>query len=244
MQGAMHGREHFTAWLLMALTDFALSMGYTDSVCYHIIPMSNPDGVCISQSGLLDAMQTKIYETDLMAGYTTADSVTYARQWKANAMGIDLNRNFESGWEVSLERADPSSEKHRGSKAFSAVESRALRDYTKAFPFNATISVHSHGSVIYYQYGNKQPVNDLSYSLALAAQAATGYTPLTYDGTTGAGYKDWAMDALGIPSLTLEIGCYSTPLEQRDIYNTFARCEALFPALNKWLQENPNEVTS
>lgn len=244
MQGAMHGREHFTAWLLMALTDFALSMGYTDGVCYHIIPMSNPDGVCISQSGLLDAMQTKIYETDLMAGYTTADSVTYARQWKANAMGIDLNRNFESGWEVSLERADPSSEKHRGSKAFSAVESRALRDYTKAYPFNATISVHSHGSVIYYQYGNKQPVNDLSYSLALAAQAATGYTPLTYDGITGAGYKDWAMDALGIPSLTLEIGCYSTPLEQRDIYNTFARCEALFPALNKWLQENPNEVTS
>ena len=51
------------------------------------------------------------------------------------------------------------------------------------------------------------------------------------------------MDALGIPSLTLEIGCYSTPLEQRDIYNTFARCEELFSVLNKWLQDNVTEVT-
>ena len=243
MQGAMHGREHFTAWLLMALADISLSQGYTQEVCYHIIPMSNPDGVCISQSGTLDAMQDKIYETDLIDGYTTYDPVTYAQQWKANAMGIDLNRNFESGWDVSLERPDPSSEKYRGEKAFSAAESRALRDYTKQYPFNATISVHSHGSVIYYQYGSKQPVNDLSYSLALAAQAVTGYTPITYDGTTGAGYKDWAMDALGIPSLTLEIGCYNTPLAQQDIYNTFARCEELFPAINKWLQENTAEVT-
>ncbi len=242
MQGAMHGREHFTAWLLMALTDYALPQGYVSNVCYHIIPMSNPDGVCISQSGTLDAVQAKIYETDLIAGYTTSEPATYAQQWKANAMGIDLNRNFESGWEISLDRPDPSSEKHRGSEAFSAAESSALRDYTLQYDFDATVSVHSHGSVIYYQYGNKQPVNDLSYSLALAAQEVTGYTPISYDGTTGAGYKDWAMDALGIPSLTLEIGCYNTPLAQRDIYNTFARCEGLFPAINQWLQKTQTEV--
>ena len=240
MQGAMHAREHFTAWLLMALSDFSLSRGYTENVCYHIIPMSNPDGVCISQSETLDSFQTQIYQNDLAAGYTTSDAAYYAQQWKANALGIDLNRNFSSGWEVSLEHADPSSEKYRGDAPFSAAESRALRDYTVQQDFDATISVHSHGSVIYYQYGEHQPVNDLSYSLALAAKAATGYEPISYDGTTGAGYKDWAMDALGIPSLTLEIGCYNTPLAKRDIYNTFARCEGLFPAINAWLAESAN----
>lgn len=211
MQGAMHGREHFTAWLLMALSDFALSRGHAESVCYHIIPMSNPDGVCISQSETLNNVQTQIYQNDLNAGYTTSGVAYYAQQWKANGLGVDLNRNFSSGWEVSLEHPAASSEKYRGEEPFSAAESRALRDYTLQYDFDATISVHSHGNVIYYQYGKKQPVNSQSYDLALAVQGVTGYEPISYDGTTGAGYKDWAMDALGIPSLTLEIGCYNTP---------------------------------
>jgi len=236
MQGAIHGREHFTACLLMALADSALSQGIPEDVCYHIIPMSNPDGVIISQTGELNSTQMQIYQNDLAAGYTTATVSEYARQWKANGLGVDLNRNFSAGWEDSLERTAPSSEKYRGSEAFSAAESRALRDYTRQYAFSATLSFHSSGSVLYYQYGNKQPVNQQSYSLALAAQATTGYIPVFTDGTSGAGYKDWAMDALGIPSLTVEIGNNISPLENRDIYNTFARCENLLPAIYSWLK--------
>lgn len=240
MQGAIHGREHFTAWLLMAVAEYSLVRNYlADSeVCYHIIPMTNPDGVTISQAGVLDEAQTAIYQNDLSAGYTGSALQEYARQWKANALGIDLNRNFPSGWENSLEHEAPSSEKYRGAKPFAAAESRALRDYTLKYAFSATISFHSHGSVIYYQYGDKQPVNSLSYSLAQAVREVTGYIPTAHDGTTGAGYKDWAMDTLGIPSLTVEIGNYRTPLEQRDIYNTFYRCRELFPAIHRWLTEN------
>ena len=238
LQGAMHAREHFTACLLMAMTDRALSQGIPSDVCYHIIPMSNPDGVVISQTGVLDSTQNAIYQQDLTAGYTTYNPITYAQQWKANALGVDLNRNFASGWAASLERPNPSCQKYRGSEAFCAAESRALRDYTLQYNFAATLSFHSSGSVIYYQYGNRQPVNRLSYSLALAAEAVTGYTPLSSDGTSGAGYKDWAMDALGIPSLTLEIGCYDSPVLQQEIYNTFARFEDFLPAINTWLRQN------
>ena len=236
MQGAIHGREHFTACLLMALADTALSQGVPEDVCYHIIPMSNPDGVIISQTGVLDSTQMQIYQNDLAAGYTTATVSEYARQWKANGLGVDLNRNFSAGWENSLERTAPSSEKYRGSEAFSAAESKALRDYTQQYAFAVTLSFHSSGSVLYYQYGDKQPVNAQSYDLALAAQAATGYIPVFTDGTSGAGYKDWAMDVLGIPSLTVEIGNNISPLENRDIFNTFARCEKLFPAICAWLK--------
>ncbi|MBR4017673.1 MAG: hypothetical protein IKK11_07665, partial [Oscillospiraceae bacterium] len=119
-----------------------------------------------------------------------------------------------------------------------AAEARALADYTQSRQFDATISLHSHGSVLYYQYGKRQPVNDQSYTLAKAVSQVTGYTPISYDGTTGAGYKDWAMDFLGIPSLTVEIGSTTTPLEQRDSYNTFDRFQNFFPAISQWLHSN------
>ena len=237
MQGAMHAREHFTAWLLMAIMDHSLNAKLlSDNVCYHIIPMSNPDGVTLSQTQALNEDQVQIYLRDLACGYVNMGQKAYAEQWKANALGVDLNRNFPAGWENSLEHPQPSSSRYRGESPLCAAESKALAEYTQSRQFHATFSFHSHGSVLYYTYGNKQPVNDRSYSLALAVQAQTGYIPTgSNDGTSGAGYKDWAMDALGIPSVTVEIGSTQTPLETRDIYNTFARFEGLLPAISAWL---------
>lgn len=239
MQGAMHAREHFTAWLLMAIVDSSLSAGLLDeNVCYHIIPMSNPDGVTLSQTQTLNENQVQIYLRDLAYGYVSLGQAEYAQQWKANALGVDLNRNFPAGWENKAEHPEPSISRYRGESPLCAAESKALADYTQSRHFDTTFSFHSHGSVLYYAYGYKQPVNDLSYSLALAVQKQTGYTPMGYDGTTGAGYKDWVMDALGIPSLTVEIGSTQTPLENRDIYNTFARFENLLPAVSAWLSQH------
>lgn len=237
MHGAMHAREHFTAWLLMAIMDSSLNAKLlSDNVCYHVIPMSNPDGVTLSQSRTLNESQVQIYLRDLSYGYVNLGQAEYAEQWKANALGVDLNRNFPAGWENSLEHPKPSISRYRGDSPLSAAESKALADYTQSRPFDATFSFHSHGSVLYYRYGSEQPVNDLSYSLALAVQAQTGYTPIgSSDGTSGAGYKDWAMDALGIPSLTVEIGSTCTPLVERDMYNTFARFEGLLPVISAWL---------
>ena len=236
MQGAMHAREHFTAWLLMAIMDSTLAAGLLDDhVCYHIIPMSNPDGVILSQTQVLNDNQMQIYLRDLAYGYVSLGQSEYARQWKANALGVDLNRNFPAGWENKAEHPEPSISRYRGESPLCAAESKALADYTLSRQFDTTFSFHSHGSVLYYAYGSKQPVNDLSYSLALAVQKQTGYTPVGYDGTTGAGYKDWVMDALGIPSLTVEIGSTQTPLEHRDMFNTFARFEGLLPVISSWL---------
>ena len=236
IQAAIHGREHFTAWLAMALIDYTL---YTDQlnkdVCYHIIPMTNPDGVNISQSGKLDEEQEKVYWADLYFETARLNMHEYAVQWKANALGIDLNRNFPSGWAESNARTETSSEEYRGEAPFVAKEVLALRDYTLANDFDVTISLHSHGSVLYYKYGKKQPVNNQSYDLALAVQKVTGYVPTAYDNTTGAGYKDWVMDELGIPSLTVEIGNFETPMQDEDIYNTFDRCKTLLPVIYHWI---------
>ena len=76
LQGSIHGREHMTAWLLMALADDWAGRGLPGdgAICWHIVPMANPDGVAISQSGTLDEAQLAIYDADVQAGYADQDS--------------------------------------------------------------------------------------------------------------------------------------------------------------------------
>ena len=238
LQGAIHGREHLTAWLLMATADYWLDHGihgYGD-VCYHIIPMTNPDGVMISQTGLLNDAQHEIYLSDKENSYTTRSERSYAERWKANGEGIDINRNFPAGWELIDDRSGPSSQKYRGTKPFSAAEAVALRDYTLKFAFDATVSYHATGSLIYYSYGDQEPVNTKSESLAKAVREISGYDLASGNGIDGAGYKDWVIEQLGIPSLTIEIGCEEAALAQREIYSIFARNYRVLPAVARWLQ--------
>ena len=237
-QGAIHGREYTTAWLLMALADYWLKndiQSYGD-VCYHIIPMVNPDGVTISQTSTLSIQQEAIYQHDKEKGYTTLNKAEYAAAWKANGLGTDLNRNFSTGWESITTRDVASSERYRGTSAFSAAETQCLRDYTLRYAFDATISYHASGSIIYYEYGSNQAANSESLSLAESIKKLTGYPLESSDGVDGAGYKDWAIDELGIPSLTIEIGCQDAPLAQRELYSVFVRNRNVLPEVARWLQ--------
>ena len=239
LHGSIHGREHMTTWLLMAMADCWLNnnLDCLADICYHIIPMVNPDGVEISQSGTLNETQSAIYQRDRYRKYTTDPIATYATHWKANAMGVDLNRNFPAGWEFLAGPAAPSSQQHIGSTPFCAAESIALRDYTLNHSFSATVSYHAFGSIIYYEYGNRQPANDLSLELALAVEQVTGYLREGSLNVQGGGYKDWAIDSLGIPSLTVEIGCQKTPLPQEELYSIFARNLFVLPAIAQWLTQ-------
>ena len=185
LQGAIHGREHLTAWLQMATADYWLDhgiLGYGD-VCYHIIPMTNPDGVIISQTGTLSDAQHDIYLSDKQNGYTTRSESSYATLWKANGEGIDAT-----------------------------------------------------GSLIYYSYGDKETVNTQSKSLARAVKEISGYDLASSNGIDGAGYKDWVIDELEIPSLTIEIGCEEAALAEREIYSIFVRNYRVLPAIARWLQ--------
>lgn len=238
LQGAIHGREHLTAWLLMAMADYWLDhgiLGYGD-VCWHIIPMSNPDGVVISQTGMLTDAQREIYHSDTWLGYTTAGEADYAELWKANGLGVDINRNFPAGWELIDDRTGPSAQRYQGSVPFSSAEAAALRDYTLRYAFDATVSYHATGSLIYCEYGQKESVNERSLSLGSAAKEISGYLIAGSSSVDGAGYKDWAIEKLEIPSMTIEVGCQDAALAEREIYSIFARNYRLLPAIARWLQ--------
>lgn len=235
LHGAIHGREYITTWLLMALADYQLSQGLPQDVCFHIIPMVNPDGVYISQTGALNDLQQTIYQQDKANKLTNLSQSKYAARWKANGLGVDLNRSFPAGWGNLNGRKEASCELYPGAQPFEAVEVQLLRDYTLAYLFDATVSMHSTGSVIYYDYGKKEPVNALSKSLALAVRELTGYRLLGQSTVDGAGYKDWAIEELEIPSLTVEIGCQDAPVGRRELEGIFARCYDLLPVIARWV---------
>ena len=96
--------------------------------------------------------------------------------------------------------------------------------------------MNSTGSIIYYDYGKKEPVNGLSKSFALAVRELTGFRLVGQSTVDGAGYKDWAIEELEIPSLTLEIGCLNAPIARRELESVFARCYNLLPVISHWVE--------
>lgn len=231
--GAMHAREYITVQVVMRQlceTLQALNGGnyrgistaeLLQGVTIHFVPNSNPDGVAISQFGLSginnDSIRRQVAE---MSGDL--------EQWKANARGVDLNRNFDAGWYEFGGSPYPAPERYKGTFPGSEPEAAALIRLTQDYKIKRAISYHTVGALIYWYY--KQSGNVLAESQKFAEEISrtTGY-PLDDDYTAvdAAGYKDWAVYKLGIPSITIEVGAengdYVNPVPQRQFGRIWER---------------------
>ena len=179
--------------------------------------MVNPDGISISQLGLdgvqTDAVRENLSQIAQLDGASLADS-TYLKRWKANANGVDLNRNFDALWDSYADPAGhPSSDHYKGTAPGCEIESAALIQLTLQQQFTRTISYHTQGDVIYWYFGQEGDLYDQTLSFANTIAATTGY-PLDadYQSLDPAGYKDWAIQKQGIPSLTIEVGLQDSPV--------------------------------
>jgi hypothetical protein len=88
------------------------------------------------------------------------------RNWRKNrqpnagttAVGTDLNRNYGYRWGGSGSSSSPSSSKYRGRSAFSAPETRAMRDFLASRvvdgrqQIRAAISFHEYGRYVMWPY--------------------------------------------------------------------------------------------
>ncbi len=212
IQASIHAREHMTTLLVLRQLKRLLERGVPEGSMVHILPMTNPDGVTISEKTEASPELMAIYERDLSLAYTELPLKQYLRTWKANAAGVDLNRNFDAQWQRIDTTPGPSFANYRGTAPESEPETRALVEYTRSYPFQATVSYHATGSEIYYDFGNNDAVNKAGLTLARAVARETGYKIVPDDGTSFGGFKDWAIERLNIPSLTIEVGKRRTPL--------------------------------
>ena len=240
IHASMHAREHITTWTVMAMVEYWLSqnMAGCEDTLFHIVPMLNPDGVHLAQTGEYTQLQEQIYANDKAKGNTGSGKWVYAATWKANGLGVDLNRNFDAAWKTTSSRSGPSSERYKGEAPNSAAETAALANYTLALMPDATISYHSTGSIIYYEYGNKKGVNAASKSLGQSVLAVTGYPLIGQGGLDAGGYKDWCMDELQIPALTIEIGVNGAPVPERELYSIFVRNLRVLPTIARWVHDH------
>ncbi len=214
--GAMHAREYITTQVVMRqLCDAIDVLNGFDTGTYrdqskkallenctiHFIPMNNPDGVSISQFGLAGIRDENLREA--VAAMADDDF----EQWKANGTGVDLNRNFDAGWYEFGGSPAPAAERYKGAFPGSEPESAALIKLTEKYNLRRAISYHTCGALIYWYYMQSGDVLAESQRFAGLISEETGY-PLDDDYTAvdAAGYKDWAVYKMGIPSITIEIG--------------------------------------
>lgn len=229
IQAAIHGREYLTSLLVMEqLEAYAKAYdtgGYGgrsyreifSEVALYVVPMSNPDGVSVSQLGTaairteeLRALVEHFYERD-GAGVTRE---YFYRRYKANARGVDLNRNFAYGWHEYGGVAAPAAERYKGEIPGSEPETAYLMELTKSRNTAVCLSYHATGSVLYWDFGQTGALREKCLSFVETVHELTGYRIVyaSSDKQDEAGFCEWAVGIEGIPEVTIEIGTVAAPL--------------------------------
>lgn len=186
VQGAIHAREFVTAKVVNLLASEFIKSGKQGKVWF--LPLINPDGAIIAES--VDG------------------------SFKANANGVDLNVNFPARWGKGRQNVFvKDKENFVGEKPLSEPETKALCNFTLKIKPDMTISYHSKGEEIYYEFYQKGKRRERDAYLADIASKTTGYVVKSIKGSCG-GYKDWCIQRLKIPALTIEVGndCLSHPI--------------------------------
>ena len=255
IHGGIHAREYMTPLLIMKQLEYSLAFYGTASyegrllsdlfnkTAIHYVPMVNPDGVTISQSGIggirseeLRRTIQQCYQNDLAQGRTSAALERYLNYWKANARGVDLNQNFPADWDEVTSTNMPSYATYKGAAPLSEPESQALANLIQSRNWTATISYHSMGNIIYWDYpGNT--VSAQSQELANAVSAKTGYR---LAGSSGhGGFKDWLqIKENPIPSLTIEVGSVSCPMPVTEFTDVWNKNQEVWAVVLKWAAEH------
>jgi g-D-glutamyl-meso-diaminopimelate peptidase len=219
IQASMHARESITSLLALRQAECMLKAAsmdasykgvrvsdLLDSVEIWVVPMANPDGVRLVYEGLSAVPSS-------MPGLKAMNhGRTDFTHWKANADGVDLNKNFDANWKVDPKYSRPGMQNYAGPYAFSEPEAIALRDLTVSKDFALTMSYHSSGKLIYW-YGPADGPNGLNRYIANELKSLTGYTvlPVSAQAPNG-GYRDWYTGQYKRPGFTLEVGTGYCPL--------------------------------
>lgn len=225
VQGCIHAREWLNCQVLMKMLDRYLKSyekgsykGKTysrifDKVAVYVIPMVNPDGVTISQYGI-----GKINDPKLRAKLKKMSRTGGYARWKANARGVDLNRNFPSLWGKKKERKGPSSERYQGKTAAGERETKAVIRLIKRLPnLKACLNYHSRGEIIYWGAKGNGKERKAAYRLAKTVQDMSGYRLVDESKTYGSGgdLERYLIADRKLPYVCVETGKEETPLKHK-----------------------------
>ena len=197
VQYAIHAREYITT--LLALKQIKHFERVGKKGCVYFIPAVNPDGIYICEK--------------------------HNPLYKANANGVDLNVNFDAKWGTGKNNVFiKSASDFVGECPFSEAETRALRAFTLLKQPKSTISYHSKGEEIYWEFFQTGKRRNKDKRLAELLSKETGYKLKSTPFSAG-GYKDWCIEKLLISAFTIEVGKdkYCHPLNKSKLKQIYKK---------------------
>ena len=228
----VHGQEWITSLVLLHFFEnvcHAIACG--EPLCgvdlrevangIFILPCLNPDGVEIALCGAQSA--GCFAERVARIGGDFSD-------WNANVRGVDLNHNFNAGWEL-LRQAEtqagitgPAPRRYGGPFPESEPETQALvRLCRRCRPCHA-VALHTQGEEIYWNYENYAP--ERAALMAKLFAASSGYELRENEGLAAhGGFKDWFLQEFRRPAFTFELGKGQNPLPLADFAPIYERIE-------------------
>ncbi|MEH7072492.1 M14 family zinc carboxypeptidase [Neobacillus drentensis] len=211
--GSHHGREWMTSLMLMKMLEsYAATynernfFGFKSNqilndVSIWFVPMLNPDGVTIQQKDL-----SRFPSAHQRLLYMMNDGSNHFERWKANGMGIDLNRQYPAGWKSLNETpSSPWYQFYKGEKPLEAKEVIYLTNFIKEINPTIAVAYHTAGREIYWNYKNGKNIKRDQH-IAKKISKLTGYKlALPERNATGGGFTDWFITMYHRPALTIEI---------------------------------------
>ncbi|TWD89698.1 g-D-glutamyl-meso-diaminopimelate peptidase [Neobacillus bataviensis] len=211
--GAHHGREWLTSALLMNMLESYAeayqrgkrigfrSTDILNQVSIWFIPMLNPDGVTIQQNNLKSFSPD--YQKQLLQMNEGSRNL---KRWKANGIGVDLNRQYPAGWRrLNQEQSNPSYAFYKGKKPLESKEVIALTNFIREIKPSIAVAYHTAGREIFWNYKNGRHLKR-DYKVAKKVSRLTNYKLAKPDPEAfGGGFTDWFITTYHRPAMTIEI---------------------------------------
>lgn len=188
------------------------------------VPLVNPDGVEIALHGSHSAGAFS-HTVHTLGGDIHG-------RWQANVRGVDLNHNFNAGFE-KLQQAErqkgifaPSPRQWGGPFAESEPETEVMASLCRRIPFRHVVALHSQGEEIYWQYGEKTPEQSLLMAQVMAS--VSGYRVAHPTGLASyGGFKDWFIETFERPGFTIELGLGENPLPLETFESIYQKAQEM-----------------
>ena len=215
----MHARENISCDMLFKMINDGLFDEIKDFNLSFVV-MANPDGVDLQQGNLKSfprSQQKKLLKMN-------NNSLDFS-MWKANTKGVDINNNFDANFGTNVNSTTASSHGFIGKRAESEKETQALVRYTKKIKPFLSVSYHTKGEEIYFNFFQKGKQLLRDEKIAKRFEKSTGYKIKNVEKSSSGGYKDWCVQKLKIPALTIELGSdsLSHPIGTEHLQEIFDR---------------------
>jgi len=213
---SVHAREYISSAYIMEILEqyayyYANDLSFDnfrvkkllDTYSIWIVPMVNPDGVAI-------ATEPHTVDLDELARHVGSNWVGSSTllKWKANGRGVDLNNNFDAKWSaLSTGTNWYAYMSYKGPTGDSEAETIALENFCRKQRFDAAISLHTKGQIIYWDDA-LSPNLPKAEKLTDAICNITGYVKIPQTTSArgyGGGFENWFRKEFQKPGLCVEL---------------------------------------